>query len=66
MIAHGLERARESDPAAITARWRDFFENVAAPAYEKWRQASPRARTLHRWNGILKTKAQDFRERIGR
>lgn len=66
MIAQGRERARESDPAAITTRWREFFENVATPACEKWRRASPLGHTLHRWNGLLKTKAQDLRERIGR
>ena len=66
MIANGFERAKESDPAVITARWRDFFENVATPAYETLRQSTGWKRTLFRWNGILKTKAQNLRERIWR
>ncbi len=66
MIVHGRERARESAPAAITGRWREFFEKVATPAYETLRQSSGWKRTLFRWNGILKTNAQDLRERFWR
>jgi hypothetical protein len=65
MIANGLERAKESDPAVITARWREFFETVAAPAYTLWSRASPTRRALFRGNGWLKTTAQDWRERLG-
>ena len=64
MVANGRERARESDPATITARWREFFQTVAEPAYEKWRSASDLRRRLFRWNGLLKRKAQDLQERF--
>jgi hypothetical protein len=63
MIANGRERARESNPAVITKRWLEFFEKVAVPAYEKLRRERPWQRRLHRWNGVLKTKTQDWRER---
>lgn len=64
MIANGLERARESDPALITARWKEFFETVAAPAYDAWRDPSPAQQALWRLNGWLKRQAQDWRERL--
>jgi hypothetical protein len=64
MIANGLERAKESDPAVITARWKEFFETVAIPAYENWRDPSVVRQTLWRFNGWLKTQAQDWRERL--
>jgi hypothetical protein len=66
MTANGVERARESDPAVITARWRDFFETIAMPAYEKWRHASQGRRALFRWNGRLKNAAQRLRDQVGR
>jgi hypothetical protein len=62
MVTNGTERARESDPAVIVARWRDFFKNVAEPALQKWRSASNLQRRLFRLNGLLKTKAQNFEQ----
>jgi hypothetical protein len=64
MIANGHERAKESDPAVITGLWLGFFKDVAEPAYEKWRKASDWQRRLFRWNGRLKTNAQDLQERF--
>jgi len=64
MMANGRERARESDPAAIAARWQEFLKDVLEPAYEKWRNASAWQRRFFRWNGLLKTKAQDWQERF--
>jgi hypothetical protein len=60
-VANGRERAKESDPAVITARWREFFEKTVGPAFEHRRAASGR---WHRWNGTLKTKVQDLQERF--
>jgi hypothetical protein len=65
MIANGFERAKESDPKAITARWREFFEQRVGPAYETRREAGDWQLRWHRWNGLLKTKAQDWLERLG-
>jgi hypothetical protein len=62
MVAHGRQRARETDPAVIVARWRDFFATVATPAYEKWRAASAPQRRLWQFNGQLKRKTQDLQE----
>lgn len=39
MVAHGRQRARESDPAVVTGRWRSFFTDVALPAHEQWMRA---------------------------
>jgi hypothetical protein len=64
MAFNGCDRGTESDPAVITKRWLDFFRKVAVPAYEKWRPAAPWQRELFRWNGLLKTKAQDLQERF--
>jgi hypothetical protein len=66
MIANGRERAKESEPAAITARWQEFFQKVATPAYESWRSTGAWGRRLFRFNGMLKTKAQDLQERFWR
>jgi len=66
MVANGRERARESDPAVIVARWRELFETVAVPAYENWRSPSAIRQALFRWSGWLKTKEQDWRERFWR
>lgn len=62
MAANGRERAVESEPAIITARWREFFENTVVPAFEKRRTAA--TQRWHRWNGLLKTKAMDWQERF--
>ena len=64
MTANGLKRGKESDPARTTKRWQEFFEQVAVPAYEKVRNESSCQREFHRWNGVLKTKAHDWRERL--
>ena len=64
MAANGLERGKESDPERTTKRWQEFFDQIAIPAYEKVRTENPWQRTLHRWNGVLKTKAHDWRERF--
>jgi hypothetical protein len=64
MVANGFERARESDPAVITARWQEFFETVAAPSFEIWRNPSRVRQAFWLVNGWLKTKAQDWRERL--
>jgi hypothetical protein len=64
MVANGCQRAKESEPAVITARWREFFEKMAVPAHEEWRRAGEWPRRWHRWNGLLKTKAQDWQERF--
>ncbi len=66
MVANGRERARESDPAAMTARWRDFLETTARPAYEALQRAGNWSHTLFRGNGILKAAAQDLKERFWR
>jgi hypothetical protein len=66
MAANGFERARETDPAAITARWREFLETTAVPAYEELRRAGKWQRPLWRANGLLKSAAQDLRERFWR
>jgi hypothetical protein len=65
MSANGRERAKESAPAVITARWREFFETVAIPTHDAWHQTAPSKHRFLRWNGWLKTKAQDWRERLG-
>ncbi|MDR3405206.1 MAG: glycosyltransferase [Chthoniobacter sp.] len=64
MVTNGRERATESDPAVITARWREFFEAKVIPSYEKWRVTSNWRVRGHRWSGLLKTKAQDWQERF--
>lgn len=64
MVANGFERAKESDPAAITAQWREFFEQTVGPAYPNWRSPSLGQRLWHRWNGMLKMMAQDLQARF--
>jgi hypothetical protein len=66
MIANGFERAKETAPAAITARWREFLEMTAIPAYETLCRAGGWQRAIFRTNGVLKTAAQDLRERLWR
>jgi len=66
MRANGLERARETDLAVITGRWREFFEVTAIPAYEALRRSGGRGRMLHRWRGAVKMAVEDLRERIGK
>ena len=36
MVQQGRRRAQAVQPASITQRWRQFLEEVAAPAYAKW------------------------------
>ena len=64
MVTNGHERAKESDPVVITQRWREFFERTVIPDYERRCNASAWLHRRHRWNGALKTKAQDLQERF--
>jgi hypothetical protein len=64
MVVNGQERARESEPAVIVARWLDFFRNTIEPAYEGLRKAGGLRHRLHWWNGLLKDKAQGVQERF--
>lgn len=64
MRENGLMRGEECDPAIIAARWREFFERVAVPAYHYWRKASPLRNALFRAEGWIKTKALDLKERF--
>jgi len=66
MAFNGRDRAPESDPAVITARWQEFFKTVAEPACERWRSAAAWQHRLFCLNGRLKTKAQDWQERFWR
>ncbi len=66
MMLNGIERGKECDPAVIVARWREFFETVAAPACARWRDPSRAKQWLWRLNGWLKMQAQDWRERLWR
>lgn len=66
MAAHGFARARESDPAAITARWTEFLETTAIPAHATLRRSGDWSRAMFRVNGTIKTIAQDLRERFWR
>ena len=66
MVANGRERAKETDYAVITERWRAFFEHMVIPAYEKSRNGGAWPQRWHRWNGVLKTKARDLQERFWR
>jgi hypothetical protein len=66
MRVNGFERARETDPAVITGRWREFLEVTAVPAYEALQRSGGWRRLLHRWNGAVKLAAQDLRERVGK
>lgn len=65
MAFNGRDRAQESDPAVITARWQEFFKTIAEPAYEKWRTAPEWQRRLFCLNGRFKTRVQDWQERFG-
>lgn len=62
MIANGLERACESEPAVIAARWQSFFRDVAVPAYEKWRTASAAEKRRFIRVGALKAKLAGIRD----
>lgn len=64
IAANGRERAKESDYAVITNRWRAFFERVVVPDCERRRTAGAWRQQWHRGNGFLKTKAQDLQERL--
>lgn len=64
MVANGHERAKETDYAVITQRWRAFFEHIVIPDYERRRRAGAWQQRWHRWNGVLKTKTQDLQERF--
>lgn len=66
MRANGFKRAKESAPAVITKRWQDFFERIAIPAHAALGRQRPWQRAAFRWNGALKMKALDWRERLGR
>ncbi|EDY17849.1 conserved hypothetical protein [Chthoniobacter flavus Ellin428] len=64
MVANGRNRAKESDPATITERWKLVFDIGIYKRYESWRNASDWQRQLHHWNGLLKAKAQHLQERF--
>jgi len=64
MVANGRERAKETDYAVVTQRWQAFFEHMVIPDYERRRNAGAWQQRWHRWNGVLKTKAQDLQERF--
>ena len=66
MSAHGFKRAQESSAEAITARWQDFLEQTARPAYEQLQRASGRERSLFLASGKLKAAVQHIRERLGK
>src|SRR5206468_2838231 len=64
MVANGHERAKETDYAVITQRWKAFFEHMVIPDYERLRNAGAWQQRWHQWNGVLKTKTQDLQERL--
>lgn len=64
MRENGLDRARETEPETLTARWREFLETTAMPAYEALRRGGAWRRTLFRGSGALKMAALNLRERI--
>lgn len=66
MAEHGSQRARETAPEVITARWREFLETTAVQAYEALPRTGGWRHVLFRINGRLKTAAQDLRERFWR
>lgn len=66
VIANGRERARESEPAVNAARWQSFFNDVAMPAYEKWRAASAAEKRRFFRQGALKAKAAALRDQAER
>jgi hypothetical protein len=66
MAANGAERAKESDPSIITARWREFLESTAIPSYESLRKAGDWQQRFFRGMGVLKTAGQDLRQRFWR
>jgi hypothetical protein len=64
MREHGFGRATESDPAVITARWREFLETTVIPAFEAGQRGGGWKRSLWRANGRIKIAAQDLQERF--
>lgn len=66
MVANGQQRVKETDPATITARWRDFFENVAIPAHGRWSGSTALQRKLFAGKGRLKLDIGNLCERLQR
>ena len=64
MRENALERAKETDPAVIAGRWREFLEKTAVPAYEELRRSGGINRTIFLGTGALKTVMQSLRERL--
>jgi hypothetical protein len=44
IVRNAAKRAAELDASRIAARWADFLEHVAVPAYHEWRDKSPARR----------------------
>ncbi|MEO0759322.1 MAG: hypothetical protein AAFY78_20890 [Cyanobacteria bacterium J06648_16] len=62
MMAQAQQRATDYTPDAVTQHWIHFFETVAIPAYEQWRQCSTAGQ---RWVKV-RSQSQNLRARLHR
>lgn len=63
---NGLARAKETEPAVIAGRWREFLETTAVPACEVLQDGGDAKRAIFLGSGALKTVVLNIRERIGK
>ncbi|MEM6254233.1 MAG: glycosyltransferase [Cyanobacteria bacterium P01_D01_bin.156] len=53
LIEAGYKRSQYYTSAAITQRWQQFLDNVAIPAYHRWRECHPWQRQVQQWQARL-------------
>jgi hypothetical protein len=62
MIENGHDRAKESTPAAMTARWRNLLMDVVVPAYQRWCYSPEIYRQSFLMRRELAIQTRDFRK----
>jgi hypothetical protein len=65
MAENGRVRAKETNPENLVKRWSGFIEEIAVPAYERWRSAPELARQMFLTRRYLAVKVNHVQDRMG-
>lgn len=64
MVENGRIRATETGRISMTAKWRNFFTDVATPVYYRWCKASSWQQKIFLMNRYLRLKVKNIKNRL--
>jgi hypothetical protein len=64
MVENGQMRAQATKPEQLTVDWQNFFQDIAIPAYEDWRSASPLKRQVYLSSRYVALRWREMKEKI--